>query len=691
MDMSSIQAQEERDGVRLSWNVWPSSRLEATRIVVPIGALYTPLKPIGNPPPLVYDPIRCNGCGALLNPYCQLDFRTKLWTCPFCLGRNHFPPHYAENITETNLPAELIPQFTTVEYELQQRSVGPPVFLFVVDACLPESELESLKDSIQQTLNLLPEDALVGLITFGAHVLVHEIGFGECHKAIAFKGSKDYSAQRVQELLNIAPGTRPQQQQQQQGGRAAAIGSFLMTVGDCSFTVESILEDLGRDPWPAAADQRAARCTGAALAVAVGLLEAAAPRQGSRVMLFVGGPSTVGPGMVVDKARSEDMRSHQDLVKGNAPHVKKAQEFYAKLAERAASNAHVVDCFACSLDQVGLHEMRSCVDRTGGVAILGDSFTQSVFKESLRRVFRRHADDQPGPNAGHLVMGFAASLQFLTSYQHASGKQRLRCTTLCGAWQPDPSDASPVARSFDQEAAAVLMARVAVHRTETEEVADILRWVDRSLIRLCAKFADYRKDDPSSFRLPHEFSVYPQFVFNLRRSQFLQLFNSSPDEASYYRMVLVRENTTNSLVMIQPTLVSYGFQAPPTPAMLDASSVRPDVILLLDTFFYVIVFHGETIAAWRDQRYQDSDEHVHFRTLLHQPLEDANAIMDARFPVPRYIIADQHKSEARFLICKLNPSVTHNSTDVHAGQVIPTDDVSLKVFMEHLMKLAVES
>ena len=166
---------------------------------------------------------------------------------------------------------------------------------------------------------------------------------------------------------------------------------------------------------------------------------------------------------------------------------------------------------------------------------------------------------------------------------------------------------------------------------------------------------------------------------------------SSPDEASYYRMVLTRENASNSLVMIQPTLMSYSFQAPPQPAMLDASSVRPDVILLLDTFFYVIVFHGETIAAWRDQGYQDHEEHVHFKNLLHQPLEDANAIMDARFPVPRYIIADQHKSEARFLICKLNPSVTHNSTDIHAGQVIPTDDVSLKVFMEHLMKLSVES
>ena len=35
---------QDRDGVRLSWNAWPSSRLEATRMVVPLAALYTPLK-----------------------------------------------------------------------------------------------------------------------------------------------------------------------------------------------------------------------------------------------------------------------------------------------------------------------------------------------------------------------------------------------------------------------------------------------------------------------------------------------------------------------------------------------------------------------------------------------------------------------------------------------------------------------
>jgi hypothetical protein len=39
-----IQQNEDRDGVRFTWNVWPSSRLETTRLVVPLGCLYQPLK-----------------------------------------------------------------------------------------------------------------------------------------------------------------------------------------------------------------------------------------------------------------------------------------------------------------------------------------------------------------------------------------------------------------------------------------------------------------------------------------------------------------------------------------------------------------------------------------------------------------------------------------------------------------------
>ncbi len=44
-----------------------------------------------------------------------------------------------------------------------------------------------------------------------------------------------------------------------------------------------------------------------------------------------------------------------------------------------------------------------------------------------------------------------------------------------------------------------------------------------SRIFQCQKFGEYNKDDPNSFRLPDNFTLYPQFMFHMRRSQFLQV------------------------------------------------------------------------------------------------------------------------------------------------------------------------
>lgn len=53
---------------------------------------------------------------------------------------------------------------------------------------------------------------------------------------------------------------------------------------------------------------------------------------------------------------------------------------------------------------------------------------------------------------------------------------------------------------------------------------DPIRWLDKSLIRMCARFGDYQKDSPSSFSLSPRFSIFPQFMFHLRRSQFVQVY-----------------------------------------------------------------------------------------------------------------------------------------------------------------------
>jgi len=80
---------EEQDGVRFSFTTWPTSRLEATRCVVPLGCNYTPLKKIvDGPPPLPYEPIFCRGpCRAVLNPACQVCPASGAFGRGVCLGR----------------------------------------------------------------------------------------------------------------------------------------------------------------------------------------------------------------------------------------------------------------------------------------------------------------------------------------------------------------------------------------------------------------------------------------------------------------------------------------------------------------------------------------------------------------------------------------------------------------------------
>lgn len=763
-----IQQNEDRDGVRWSFNVWPSSRLEATRMVVPLSCLYTPLKERPDLPPIQYDPVHCTkpGCRAVLNPFCQVDYRAKFWACNFCFQRNPFPPQYAA-ISEAHQPAELIPQFSTIEYTLMRAQSHPPVFLIVLDTCMEEEDLQAVKESLQMSLSLLPPNALVGLITYGKMVHVHELGAEGISKSYVFRGTKDLTAKQVQEMLGIgkggaAPQQRPQNPQQQGAHQQHQLPAnrFLQPLHKVDMALTDLLSELQRDPWPVAQGKRPLRSTGVAVSIAVGLLECTYPNTGARVMLFCGGACTQGPGMVVNDELKNVIRSHHDIEKDNAKYLKKACKHYESLSHRAAQNGHVIDIYACALDQVGLHEMKYLANCTGGLMVMGDSFNTSLFKQSFQRVFAKDSrnefkmsfgatveiktsrelkvqgcigscvsagqkgssvsDNELGiggtqawkmcgvyPNTTYafyfevvnqhntpIPQGSRGYVQFITKYQHSSGQQRIRVTTIARNWVDASANVQHLAAGFDQEAGAVLMARIAMHRAETDDGPDVLRWLDRMLIRLCQKFGDYHKDDPNSFRFSESFTLYPQFMFHLRRSQFLQVFNNSPDETSYYRHCLLVEDLTQSLIMIQPILYAYSFSGPPEPVLLDTSSITPDRILLLDTFFHILIYHGETIAQWRKAKYQDLQEYENFKQLLQAPVDDAQEILQTRFPMPRYIDTEHMGSQARFLLSKVNPSQTHNNMYAYGqegGGHVLTDDVSLQVFMEHLKKLAVST
>ncbi|KAJ4921301.1 hypothetical protein JOQ06_000781 [Pogonophryne albipinna] len=251
-------------------------------------------------------------------------------------------------------------------------------------------------------------------------------------------------------------------------------------------------------------------------------------------------------------------------------------------------------------------------------------------------------------------VGESEGLHLVAGSQHKLGSNHLSYLPPPPpppSWADAQSQIQSIAASFDQEAAAILMARLAVYRAETEEGPDVLRWLDRQLIRLCQKFGDYHKDDPNSFRFSETFSLYPQ------------VFNNSPDESSYYRHQFNRQDLTQALIMVQPVLYAYSFSGPPEPVLLDSSN-------------------GGSV------------EEGGLSGLVRAPVDDAQELLHARFPMPRYIDTEHGGSQARFLLSKVNPSQTHNNMYAYgqeSGAPILTDDVSLQVFMDHLKKLAVSS
>jgi protein transport protein SEC23 len=755
------------DGVRMTWNVWPKTKVEASKCVIPIAASISPIKDHRDIINLPYAPLRCKTCSVVLNPFCRVDFAALIWICPFCFQRNHFPHHYS-GISETNVPAELYQQYTTIQYSVapQELSAPPPVYVFMLDTCMIEEELDFAKSALKQAMTLLPENALVGFVSFGTQVQVHELGFSDMSKVYVFRGSKELSKDQVLDQLGLggSSGRRTgpgfPKAVQPGGYPGSGVTRFLLPASECDYTLTSLLEELGTDQWPVAPGNRSLRCTGVALSVATGLLGACSAGTGGRIIALVGGPCTEGPGAIVSKDLSDPVRSHKDLDKDAAPYFRKAVQFYEELSKQLVTQGHVLDLFASALDQVGVAEMKVAIEKTGGLVVLAESFGHSVFKDSFRRIFEDGEKslglsfngtveincskdikiqgiigpctsmEKKGPSVANTVIGqgnttawkmcgldkstcltvfFDISsseksdpagninpqlyIQILTSYQSSDGQTRLRVTTITRRWIDSAVSSEELVQGFDQETAAVVIARLTSYKMEMEEGFDATRWLDRNLIRLCSKFGDYRKDDPSSFTLNPMFSLFPQFMFNLRRSQFVQVFNNSPDETAYFRMLLNRENVTNSVVMIQPSLLSYSFNTLPAPALLDVASIAADRILLLDSYFSVVIFHGMTIAQWRNMGYQNMPEHQAFAQLLEAPLEESRQIIGDRFPIPRLVVCDQHGSQARFLLAKLNPSATYNNAhEMAAGMdVIFTDDVNLQVFIEHLQRLAVQS
>eukprot|EP00672_Neobodo_designis_P024533 CAMPEP_0174834324 /NCGR_PEP_ID=MMETSP1114-20130205/4759_1 /TAXON_ID=312471 /ORGANISM="Neobodo designis, Strain CCAP 1951/1" /LENGTH=751 /DNA_ID=CAMNT_0016068231 /DNA_START=58 /DNA_END=2313 /DNA_ORIENTATION=- len=727
--------------VRWSWGAFPMNRIDATRMVIPLGALVSPLSVEATE--LNYAPLTC-ACGAVLNPECVVDHRSKAWQCCICLARNAFPAHYA-SMTEHHLPAELMRCYPVVEY-VKPVQVAPTVFVLVVDTCVDtESEAENMRDAVLRTINQLPEEAHVALITFGATVQLHDLsGATDFPRSLVFRGSTEVTPEMMARFVR-----HPDR--------------YVKPLADAEFALTTLVEELAVDCWPVAKDHRPLRCTGAALSSAASLLQLVAPKTGSGVLSFLSGACTEGPGAVVPCPREHMIRTHTDIRDKRAPLYEPACTFYDGLMRRMVAQGHALHVISACLDQVGLSEMRGCILATGGVLVTTDLWKRGQLKASIERFFERTSSGalamglnatmdvhtsptlkvtgvigqcigtgKRSPSVAETEVGLGGTSQWATSYvdsrstyavffepgvpppnqqptdkssrfaqfvlRYQQGQtERIRVITVRHQ-VAQTTNFAELGQTFDQVAAAVLLARIAVHRAEQgAQHFDVLRWIDKHVIRLVSRFGDYAKDQPESLKLAPHFSNFPLFMFHLRRSAYIHVFNNSPDETAVNRILLLKTNANDSIVMIHPTLFSYTMTEPVRPVPLDSSSCTPDNALLLDTFFEVLIHHGATIKAWRQAGYEEHPDYAHFKAFLEVPRADARALAANRFPAPRLIECGQGDGDGRILYNRINPTRTHNNSQPgneyggNSGELVYTDDANLQTFTAHLKKLAVQS
>lgn len=809
-----FETREEIDGVRLSFSCIPKLRLQHQRNVVPLGAMYTPLNNKSNIQVLPKEEmLACRQCRAIANPFVTVN--NEIWTCPFCGFTNRLVLNQIDPDTNNYvLPPALHETSSTVEYQTGRLSSLPPIFFYVVDTCFVADDVEefqSLKESLIISLSLLPENALVGLITFGKHVQIHDL-LSNDNRAYTFNGSKEYTLDQLLKSLGLlAPGLNIHHSRQAHGSGVddilGTIGrKFLQPVNIVEYQLTNIIENLATNTFPHSKfKERPERATGAALNTASLLLNALLgdhiKTTGGHLLCFIGGACTSGYGKIVDNLLKEPMRSHHDIEKAqqstlpSAPTTstktkvdtslfKSARTFYKKITLNLVSMGLSCNFFIGSYDQVGLYEMDEICYKTGGVVVMSDSFSTAIFKQSFIKFFKKQDED----NSEYLDMGFNATLevratsdlkveglignatalpvrkdnpfaektvsqtvlgegstnswklcnvnpqstyalyfekldsgftsfafvQFLFHYQHASGEMRLRVTTVPLSIIPD-SDIVNLERGFDQEAALVLLARDAINKMQPDNTnaknkpiitqLAVVKNLDKNLVDFCTRFSVFTPGILESFRLSSSYALLPQFLYHLRRSPFINVFNNSPDETSFVRHVFMHEDVNNSLIMIQPTLLSYDIDTfgavdettglvitEPEPVLLDSLSLGHSKILLLDTFFHILIHHGKKVAEWRKAGYHEQPEYVHFKEFLEAPKKEAMEILMDRFPLPRFIDCDEGGSQARFLMAKLNPSTSYATNPNHLFGFgdrfdVFTDDTSLQLFMEHIQRI----
>ncbi|KRH93331.1 Vesicle coat complex COPII, subunit SEC23 [Pseudoloma neurophilia] len=690
---------EEFDGLRMSWNVLPVTQSEDYSLPVPITALYTPLQECEM---LKYEPIFCPGCRSLFNCYSKVYYDTKDWDCLFCNRKNKLPSQYYD-ITPENLPLELV--HSTVEYLLTRECNMEPYFFFIVDICpFDDQRYQTLIEGIKITYEGLPEDAMISLITFGTNINLIDFK-SPINRIFLFSGQKEYKKEDIDKFFI---------------GKKSSNNLHSFFIEKRDLPIEKFLNFITKDTLSDKTGSMQTRCTGAAISFATSLLETIPAENAIKMFLFTEGPITTGPGQVCDI--KDRVRSATEIIKDKINYTTPAMKFYDNLANRMVKIGASIDIISATLIDMGLYEMQPMFNKTGGLVVMGQDLDHNIFCTSAEKNVKKNEDGvldmafnvkfkiqtknikykkgfgigsplldnnnketgwkigclQKNSNVGfifepalNMVEDDLGYFQIITQYQRSDKKLVTRVTTAARSY----GKFTKMKQGFDQEAAIVVQARIFTFGIPLEDDRDLIRRLDRSFMRFIKRFSESR----DTLKLPLSMSLYPNLSFFLRRSLIVQSTTNTPDETFYYRLIVGKEPVRNAMTLIHPVLKSFDIYEEEKHVPMDATSLEPDKILLLDTFHNVLIWYGEHIHQWIEQNLHLDEQYAFLKNIMNRARMEADKLVNSRLPTPQFTITEKFGSQERILLAKVNPSVTKD--------VVVSENIDYQTFYDSVCKI----
>lgn len=710
--------------IRFSWNSIPTSKSSLDTTGIPFGCVYTPLKELRSQEQILnYQPCLCPNCKGIINPFSTIDPQSKTWICPLCKQRAPLPLNYTKT-DQNNVPAELSPENTTVEYLIEENeNPVPPVYFFVVDVCCTEKQHQQLKNLLLQTLACIPNNALVGFISFGTIISVHEVYFEETPHISIFNGTKVYTAEELKKFLKINPIS------------TGIPNRFIAPLKDAEQMLNTIIDQLDPDPYPIPKGNRVKRCTGAAIHMAVGIIEATFPKTGGHVIVFSGGPITHGPGAMAELERIKNVRQLSDISKSKL--TEESLKFFTELGNRANSSNISVNYIAASFEETGFHEVEPLVTATGGFHTIGEGWADADLIETVVRYFQREAPYSGSEaivtinGSSHLnvtgmigcgianppvnnffsinnkvglsgtdqwrivglrrgtslgifldskggVNGEKCFIQLLCRYRYfVTGKTHLRVTTAAVSFD---DNLSSQLTGFDQEAGISLLGRLAMFKIRSETVRKVIDEVDSSIVEFYKKYAPGANFNKNTIGIP-------QLIFYLRRLKVFTSQNTTPDLTASIRCTFNILDPNDSALLLVPILRRYCLGKEVEEMPLSQDSLDPQWILVLTCFSRVVVCCGRDVASWRNQNIHEQPGHEDLKLILEKSQADAKNFADLRFPAPQFIVCDQDSSLSRYLLTAVNPPPLQLEAKKSANS-LDTDSGDYGSFVDRLRQLS---